>query len=184
MSSNVLAAKDVNMSMTSDNTTNTNNNHNTSSDTIIKPDTMSMEYHRQVLQSKMEKEEYVISPLSLSQTHALSRNPHVAQLLTSLIASSKTYVSPSDNIMSPCTAKLSAFRSKQVGKYVEFPQLLRSPHTQDLLTNVYSTESSPSPSSPRRRLRNSRAMAGFYLAASRPRRSSPRRLVVLHRLKN
>ncbi|KAK4466997.1 Spo12 family-domain-containing protein [Cladorrhinum samala] len=86
MSSNVLAAKDVNMSMTSDNTTNTNNNHNTSSDTIIKPDTMSMEYHRQVLQSKMEKED------------------------------SKTYVSPSDNIMSPCTAKLSAFRSKQVGK--------------------------------------------------------------------
>ncbi|KAK4159028.1 hypothetical protein QBC43DRAFT_138083 [Cladorrhinum sp. PSN259] len=72
MSSNVLAAKDVNMSMTSD--------------TNIKPDTMSMEYHRQVLQSKMEQE------------------------------AEKTYISPSDNIMSPCTAKLSAFRSKQVGK--------------------------------------------------------------------
>ncbi|TVY92237.1 hypothetical protein LAWI1_G002209, partial [Lachnellula willkommii] len=28
----------------------------------------------------------------------------------------QTYISPSDNIMSPCTAKLSAYRSKQVGK--------------------------------------------------------------------
>lgn len=31
---------------------------------------------------------------------------------------SKQYISPSDNIMSPCTAKLNAFRNKQVGKYV------------------------------------------------------------------
>ncbi|KAK2019503.1 hypothetical protein LZ32DRAFT_598174 [Colletotrichum eremochloae] len=29
---------------------------------------------------------------------------------------SKTYISPSDDIMSPCTAKLSALRNKQVGK--------------------------------------------------------------------
>jgi hypothetical protein len=28
----------------------------------------------------------------------------------------QTYISPSDTIMSPCTAKLSAYRSKQVGK--------------------------------------------------------------------
>ncbi|KAK3997544.1 hypothetical protein QBC44DRAFT_68717 [Cladorrhinum sp. PSN332] len=84
MSSNVLSAKDVNMSMSSDN--NNNNNNNFSSEAINKPDTMSMEYHRQVLQSKMEQE------------------------------AEKTYISPSDNIMSPCTAKLSAFRSKQVGK--------------------------------------------------------------------
>lgn len=46
----------------------------------------SMEYHRQVLQSKMEADK------------------------------NKTYISPSDNIMSPCTAKLNAFRNKQVGK--------------------------------------------------------------------
>jgi hypothetical protein len=51
-----------------------------------KPDVMSMEHHRQVFQSKMEQGE------------------------------NKTFISPSDNIMSPCTAKLSAFRSKQVGK--------------------------------------------------------------------
>ncbi|KAF9881163.1 hypothetical protein CkaCkLH20_01313 [Colletotrichum karsti] len=46
----------------------------------------SMEYHRQVLQDKMAQE------------------------------NSKTYISPSDNIMSPCTAKLNALRNKQVGK--------------------------------------------------------------------
>ncbi|POS81043.1 hypothetical protein DHEL01_v200559 [Diaporthe helianthi] len=47
----------------------------------------SMEYHRQVLQSKMEAQQ-----------------------------SGTNYVSPSDEIMSPCTAKLNAFRNKQVGK--------------------------------------------------------------------
>jgi len=55
-------------------------------DTNCKADVMSMEHHRQVFQSKMEQGE------------------------------NKTFISPSDNIMSPCTAKLSAFRSKQVGK--------------------------------------------------------------------
>ncbi|KAK4204331.1 hypothetical protein QBC40DRAFT_261809 [Triangularia verruculosa] len=84
MSANVLAAKDVNMSLpTQDN----NNNSSSSTETCVKPDTMSMEYHRQVFQSKMQEE--------------------------------KTYISPSDNLMSPCTAKLSAFRNKQVGKNVK-----------------------------------------------------------------
>ncbi|KAK5662759.1 hypothetical protein OQA88_6166 [Cercophora sp. LCS_1] len=74
--SGVLAAKDVNASMAS---------AQVDAETG-KPDVKSMEYHRQVLQSKMEQGE------------------------------SKTYISPSDTIMSPCTAKLSAFRNKQVGK--------------------------------------------------------------------
>ncbi|KAK8100942.1 uncharacterized protein PG998_007653 [Apiospora kogelbergensis] len=52
-----------------------------------KPDVKSMEYHRQVLHNKMEEEK-----------------------------NKKTYISPSDNIMSPCTAKLNALRNKQVGK--------------------------------------------------------------------
>ncbi|KAK3378536.1 hypothetical protein B0H63DRAFT_480195 [Podospora didyma] len=78
MSSNVLAAKDVNTSMPLAQTTVDAANS--------KPDVKSMEYHRQVLQSKMETDE------------------------------TKQYISPSDNIMSPCTAKLSAFRNKQVGK--------------------------------------------------------------------
>ncbi|KAL2111208.1 hypothetical protein VUR80DRAFT_147 [Thermomyces stellatus] len=49
--------------------------------------TKSLEYHRQVLQSKMETEQ--------QRTQ---------------------YVSPSDNIMSPCTAKLNALRNKHAGK--------------------------------------------------------------------
>ncbi|EON98689.1 putative spo12-like protein [Phaeoacremonium minimum UCRPA7] len=73
MSTNVLSAKDVNATMTS---------QESNSKSSIK----SMEYHRQVLQSKMEE------------------------------AQTKQYISPSDNIMSPCTAKLNALRNKQVGK--------------------------------------------------------------------
>lgn len=42
-------------------------------------------------------------------------------MVAASLSRNKTYISPSDNIMSPCTAKLSAFRSKQVGKYVEPP---------------------------------------------------------------
>ncbi|KAF3811257.1 hypothetical protein GCG54_00001573 [Colletotrichum gloeosporioides] len=53
----------------------------------------SMEYHRQVLQDKMAQE---------NADHCDN--------------SSKDYISPSDNIMSPCTAKLNALRNKQVGK--------------------------------------------------------------------
>ncbi|KAM7204126.1 protein BNS1 [Rhypophila sp. PSN 637] len=81
MASNILASKDVNTSMPSMTVDNNNNKND-----AVKPDVKSMEYHRQVFQSKIEQEE------------------------------SKTYISPSDNIMSPCTAKLSAFRNKQVGK--------------------------------------------------------------------
>jgi hypothetical protein len=50
MSSNVLAARDVNTSMQT----------GAQVDDSAKPDVMSMEHHRQVLQSKMEQEaEYV-----------------------------------------------------------------------------------------------------------------------------
>ena len=47
--SNVLAARDVNMSM----------QPNAETDANTKPDVMSMEHHRQVFQSKMEEGEYV-----------------------------------------------------------------------------------------------------------------------------
>lgn len=46
----VLAAKDVNASMAS-----------APESAPLKPDVKSMEYHRQVLQSKMEQGEYVLS---------------------------------------------------------------------------------------------------------------------------
>ncbi|TVY83443.1 hypothetical protein LSUE1_G002149 [Lachnellula suecica] len=76
MSSNVLADKDINASATSGAVAGG-----------AAKDVKSMEYHRQVLQSKLDDGQ-----------------------------GQQTYISPSDNIMSPCTAKLSAYRSKQVGK--------------------------------------------------------------------
>ncbi|CAK7220760.1 hypothetical protein SBRCBS47491_004296 [Sporothrix bragantina] len=72
----VLGDKDVNTAITT----------GTAASKDGAKDIKSMEYHRQVLQSKMEAE------------------------------GPKQYVSPSDNIMSPCTAKLKALRTKQVGK--------------------------------------------------------------------
>ncbi|MCJ1306937.1 hypothetical protein MMC25_000581 [Agyrium rufum] len=68
------------------NTTSPTKNHSKSlKDTTSKP--KSMEYHRQVLQSKMEDEQ-----------------------------AQQTYISPSDTIMSPCTAKLSALKTKRFGQ--------------------------------------------------------------------
>ncbi|KAL9135299.1 MAG: hypothetical protein Q9175_003521 [Cornicularia normoerica] len=53
----------------------------------------SMEYHRQVLQSRLEEDK------GLDE-----------------VGAKQVYVSPSDTIMSPCTAKLSAYKSKHFGK--------------------------------------------------------------------
>ncbi|KAL0943917.1 uncharacterized protein CTRU02_201804 [Colletotrichum truncatum] len=94
MSPNVLADKDVNATVVSNN------------DQATK-DVKSMEYHRQVLQNKMAQEKY-----DNPQTHRYQNQT----LNSGHIDRSKTYISPSDNIMSPCTAKLNALRNKQVGK--------------------------------------------------------------------
>ncbi|KAF4995080.1 hypothetical protein FGRMN_5375 [Fusarium graminum] len=72
MSAKILTDKDVNAPMT---------------EQPMGKDVKSMEYHRQVLQSKMAEED-----------------------------SSNTYVSPSDNIMSPCTAKINTLRNKHASK--------------------------------------------------------------------
>ncbi|KAF4337179.1 BNS1 [Fusarium beomiforme] len=72
MSSKVLIDKDVNAPMT---------------EQLVTKDVKSMEYHRQVLQSKMAEEE-----------------------------TANKYVSPSDNIMSPCSAKINALRNKHASK--------------------------------------------------------------------
>jgi hypothetical protein len=124
----------------------------------------SMEYHRQILHSKMEAEKSVtalsstnpsLSPPSHHHHHHQAasseatehpplplpnsvihnkitrpdeNNPEISHGndgLTNTALSSvalrrlrqnKQYISPSDNIMSPCTAKLNALRNKQVGK--------------------------------------------------------------------
>ena len=56
MSSNVLADRDVNASA-----------QNKAVDVDAKPDVKSMEYHRQVLQSKLEENKYVSSLLYVSK---------------------------------------------------------------------------------------------------------------------
>ncbi|KAF4511193.1 hypothetical protein G6O67_003013 [Ophiocordyceps sinensis] len=72
MSSNVLSDKDVNAPV--------------AEQQAPGKDVKSMEYHRQVFQSKMAEDK------------------------------SSKYVSPSDNIMSPCSAKINALRNKHAAK--------------------------------------------------------------------
>lgn len=63
MASNVLASKDVNTSTPTAATVDNN---------AIKPDVKSMEYHRQVFQSKMEQEGYAMLPLPIPNTRVVS----------------------------------------------------------------------------------------------------------------
>ena len=99
---NVLGAKDTNVPMATTTTVT-----NGGKDAAAKGDVKSMEYHRQVLQSKMDAQKY----------EAAAAAPH-HKAVTKLTQdrSGNNYVSPSDEIMSPCTAKLNALRNKQVGK--------------------------------------------------------------------
>ncbi|KAI1340983.1 hypothetical protein F5Y15DRAFT_414709 [Xylariaceae sp. FL0016] len=168
-STNILSDKDVNTSGA--NMANANNMDS-------KLDIKSMEYHRQVLASKIEEEKYgttkqatialpssspllVPSPLSLPpplssmttrgpstitshpsspstatsvpKTLSPARNAAIpmrfhrnhGNAVTVVLAPAdpnspafrkKQYISPSDNIMSPCTAKLNALKSRQAGK--------------------------------------------------------------------
>ncbi|KAJ4425279.1 hypothetical protein N0V82_000089 [Gnomoniopsis sp. IMI 355080] len=98
---NALSAKDANVPMAASN-----------SAVDSKKD---MEYHRQVLKSKMEAQEYAYTlhhPQGRKERHGF-RDSDAGFPLS---RSGNNYISPSDEIMSPCTAKLSAMRNKQVGK--------------------------------------------------------------------
>lgn len=99
-SASALTAKDANVPMPATET----------SDTAgpIK----NMEYHRQILKSKMEAQEYAHA------SHPQQQDFRGSDVVSHLSRSGNNYISPSDEIMSPCTAKLSAMRNKQVGKYV------------------------------------------------------------------
>ncbi|KAL9636795.1 MAG: hypothetical protein Q9164_002606 [Protoblastenia rupestris] len=84
-----LASRDVNTSLPSPVKDSTNMPEK---EITSKP--KNMDYHRQVLQSRLAEDK-----------------------------SKQTYISPSDNIMSPCTKKLSEYKSKHFMKYVspDFP---------------------------------------------------------------
>lgn len=75
-------------------------------------DVKSMEYHRQVFQSKMAAETYVL----LSSPAAARQRLGPRARLADAASRTKQYVSPSDNIMSPCTAKINALRNKHASK--------------------------------------------------------------------
>ncbi|KAI0592990.1 hypothetical protein F4775DRAFT_55813 [Biscogniauxia sp. FL1348] len=130
---NVLSAKDVNSSMA-----NTNNNTTTTNEdgAIAKTGMKSLEWHRQMLQSKMEAEKYDTTTKTNTKTKtsngstttgiptaATSQRVHHLRFLPAdpgAVPSGnnrmKQYTSPSDDIMSPCSAKLNALKSRQVGK--------------------------------------------------------------------
>ncbi|KAI2643415.1 hypothetical protein GGS21DRAFT_485934 [Xylaria nigripes] len=134
-SSKVLSEKDANSSLA----------NKVGAGTATKPEIKSLEYHRQVLKSKMEQERYnesttnntavartgtIPSPGTTTAKVADVRAPfsqkstfrtRAAGLAADPNASgnysgSPKYVSPSDTIMSPCTAKLTALKGRQAGK--------------------------------------------------------------------
>lgn len=123
---NVLAARDINASAPTVNHSETKPTSDEDGN-MNKPKTM--EYHRQVLQSRIDEDKYVQPPCFTLSTEYLAM--HMAfvykdsvdeALITTCLTyhsparSKQTYISPSDTIMSPCTAKLSAYKSKHFMK--------------------------------------------------------------------
>lgn len=88
----------------------------------------SLEYHRQILESRLKEEKLVpnISIQPSSPTTAATTDSaggaakvipgftHHAHHLLPISSAEKTYVSPSDTIQSPATQKLAAFRTKHL----------------------------------------------------------------------
>jgi hypothetical protein len=82
----------------------------------------SMEYHRQVLESRMKEGKSVAA---LTPTEEATKSPSdeattvAGHSLTKQHAfrNQQTYVSPSDTIMSPATQKLAAFKNKHIKAY-------------------------------------------------------------------
>ena len=100
-------------------------------------DVKTMDYHRQILQGKISQEPYVrdkalqpaaVNSSSSSSSSSTSDDTNSSSTMDkprrptnmSFASRAKQYVSPSDNIMSPCSAKINALRNKQVTKYVIF----------------------------------------------------------------
>ncbi|KAI1075296.1 hypothetical protein F5B20DRAFT_395347 [Whalleya microplaca] len=96
---NALSSKDANATMSG---------NDSAKDSGAKSNIKSMEYHRQVLHSKMEEEKYGVVATFLPQKHPA--NPLASG------RNKQQYISPSDNIMSPCTAKLNALKGRQANK--------------------------------------------------------------------
>lgn len=84
----------------------------------------SLDYHRQILESRLKEERLVLgislqssSPTTTTTTTSPTKLvPGIAHAhhLIPLSSASQTYVSPSDTIQSPATQKLAAFRTKHI----------------------------------------------------------------------
>lgn len=89
MAANVLSDRDANVQVKQ-------------SPSPVKEKPKSLEYHRQVLESRLKNEQSVgESPVNEGSNNARR---------------TQQYISPSDEIMSPATQKLNAFRNKHVMK--------------------------------------------------------------------
>jgi hypothetical protein len=86
-------------------------------DSISKP--KSMEYHRQVLESRLKEGKSVTAPTPAPETLSffsakVTTVPGYTLNKQLLHSNQQTYVSPSDTIMSPATQKLAAFKNKHI----------------------------------------------------------------------
>ncbi|KAL9006939.1 MAG: hypothetical protein Q9188_000315 [Gyalolechia gomerana] len=110
-STSPLKSRDVNTSLPSPTKT---SKPNPNIDGDEKP--RSMEYHRQILQSRLEEDKCVCpSPPNLPLPIYLPNNLFRGKN-SSLDWGKHTYVSPSDMILSPATKKLEALKGKRFGK--------------------------------------------------------------------
>ncbi len=80
-----------------------------------KGDVKSMEYHRQILQSKLDEGQYVVFSFLFFLLAIEASVVSSANMIFVRRRGKQTYVSPSDTLMSPCTAKITALRTKQIG---------------------------------------------------------------------
>ncbi|KAI1106055.1 hypothetical protein F4804DRAFT_302080 [Jackrogersella minutella] len=85
----------------------------------------SLEYHRQMLQSKMAEEKYGakntnkstgITSTDVAPANAKNPKSHLLANVDGPDGRTQQYISPSDNIMSPCTAKLSALKGRAAAR--------------------------------------------------------------------
>ncbi|KAI1215002.1 uncharacterized protein F4807DRAFT_405453 [Annulohypoxylon truncatum] len=118
-----LSEKDVNVPVQTQDATTANNNGKPAG-------AKALEYHRQMLQSKMADEKYgLISPTPITNytnpagipSNAVAppmQNPQSLIIANMSPANNRQqqYISPSDSIMSPATAKLNAFKGRVAGR--------------------------------------------------------------------
>lgn len=106
-SPSVLSDRDPNIAQSPD------KKHNMKDNGKTQDPPMSLEYHRQVLESRL-KENKSVTHSSNQPADTSFQSAAEAHMYSLRSSNQQTYVSPSDNLMSPATAKLAAFKNKHV----------------------------------------------------------------------